>query len=37
MIQFFIGFSCGIYIGTFYNLKPMINNLIKMIKDIEKD
>ena len=29
MIQFFLGFSLGIYIGTIYNFKPTINFLTK--------
>lgn len=32
MIQFFLGFSLGIYMGTIYNFKPTINFLIKEFK-----
>ena len=32
MWQFVIGFSLGIYVGTYYNCKPQLNNIIKIIK-----
>jgi len=32
MWQFFIGFSTGVYVGTFYDCKPMINRTIDCIK-----
>lgn len=32
MWQFLVGFSMGLYTGTFYNCKPHINNIIKTIK-----
>ena len=32
MWQFLIGLGVGVYIGSFYNCKPQINNLIKIIK-----
>lgn len=31
MWQFIVGFGMGVYVGTFYNCKPQINNLIKTI------
>jgi len=37
MLRFLLGFGCGVYTGTFYNLKPYVNKLIKMIKDLEKN
>ena len=33
MLQFILGFSIGIYIGTYYNCKPQIENIIKTIKN----
>ena len=32
MWQFIVGFSIGIYVGTYYNCKPQIVNIIKTIK-----
>lgn len=33
MIQFLIGFSVGIYLGTYYNCRPLTDSLIKCIKN----
>ena len=32
MWQFMVGFGIGMYIGTSYNCKPQIDNIIKIIK-----
>ena len=32
MIRFFIGFTGGLYIGTYYDLKPQFNEIILFIK-----
>ena len=32
MWQFFIGFGTGVYVGTYYNCKPMIKRTIDCIK-----
>ena len=36
MLKIIAGFSLGIYIGTYYDLKPTIEYFFKLIKDIEK-
>ena len=36
MWQFLCVFSAGVYIGTYYNCKPMINQVIIMLNDIKK-
>ena len=33
MLEFLLGFSSGIYLGSYYNCKPQLENLIKMIKE----
>lgn len=33
MLQFIFGFSIGIYIGSYYNCKPQVEELIKIIKE----
>jgi len=33
MIKFLIGFSSGLYVGTYYDIKPQFNYIIKCIKD----
>lgn len=35
MWKFLIGLGIGVYIGSFYNCKPQINNLIKILKNRE--
>ena len=36
MWQMLCGFSLGIYIGTYYNCKPMIEQVVLMVKDVQK-
>lgn len=33
MIRFFIGFTGGLYVGTYYDFKPQFNYVIKYIKE----
>jgi hypothetical protein len=33
MWRFLLGFSSGIYVGTHYECKPVLNNIKKMIDD----
>ena len=37
MLRFLLGFCCGVYTGTYYNLKPYVDKLVKTIKDFEKN
>ena len=37
MLKFIAGLGLGIYIGTYYNLKPKIEYFFKLIKDTEKN
>ena len=37
MIQFIIGIGIGMYIGTFYDCKPLFLNGIKIIEDAIKN
>lgn len=32
MWQYMIGFGFGLYVGTYYNCKPIIDNIITIIK-----
>lgn len=33
MWEFLFGFSAGIYVGTYYNCKPYIKNIIQFVKN----
>ena len=33
MFRFFLGFAAGIYTGTYYNCKPIIDRLQECIKE----
>ncbi len=33
MWRFLLGFSSGIYVGTYYECKPILNNIKEIIKD----
>ena len=33
MLEFLLGFGSGIYIGSYYNCKPQLEELIKMVKE----
>lgn len=33
MLEFLLGFSCGIYIATYYNCKPIIEKISKYFKE----
>lgn len=37
MWKFLVGFASGVYVGTYYNCKPLIIELEKKIKDIIPD
>ena len=32
MIEFLVGLSVGLYIGTYYNCKPVLDNIINFVK-----
>ena len=32
MWQFFLGFGAGIYVGTYYNCKPIISQIESFVK-----
>lgn len=36
MWQFLCAFSAGVYVGTYYNCKPMINQIIIIMHDLHK-
>ena len=33
MYQFILGFAAGVYVGTMYECKPMLDRVTEMIKD----
>lgn len=33
MWQFFLGFSTGIYVGTYYNCKPCLEKISKWVEN----
>ena len=33
MWQFLMGFASGVYIGSYYECKPTIENILKIIKE----
>ena len=35
MWRFLLGFGSGIYVGTYYDCKPIINTIKKIIKDYQ--
>ena len=37
MWKFLMGFASGVYVGTYYNCKPIIGELEKKIKDYIPD
>ena len=37
MWRFLVGFASGVYVGTYYNCKPVINKLEKKIKEYIPD
>lgn len=37
MWKFLVGFASGVYVGTYYNCKPMIHELEKKINDFIPD
>ena len=37
MWQFFLGFSAGVYVGTYYDCKPMIKRTADCIKNWKPD
>tara|TARA_B100000287_G_scaffold301792_1_gene284872 strand:+ start:373 stop:501 length:129 start_codon:yes stop_codon:yes gene_type:complete len=37
MWRFLVGFASGVYVGTYYNCKPMIHELEKKFKEYIPD
>ena len=37
MWQMFCSFGLGIYIGTYYNCKPMLEQIVLMVKEKQKN
>ena len=33
MLYFFCGFGAGIYVGTYYDCKPYLDNIVKVVKE----
>lgn len=37
MWQFLCGFSAGMYLGTYYNCRPTINQFMAVVADLTKN
>ncbi len=37
MLEMLCGFGLGIYVGTYYNCKPMLEQIMIVVKDIQKN